>query len=78
MKKVFFVLLGWLGAGAVLSAFGLLNFGIIASQSQLYHFLNMFGALGVVSEAVYKKDWPPAFLNIVWFLVALVSLVMAK
>ncbi|KKU10561.1 MAG: hypothetical protein UX65_C0001G0033 [Parcubacteria group bacterium GW2011_GWB1_46_8] len=74
MKNYVFSVLGWFGAGAILCAFGLLNFGVVGSRDTIYHVFNMLGALGVLIDALHEKDWPPAFLNIVWFLVALVSL----
>lgn len=67
-------ILGWYGAIALLIAYGLLTFGILASDSILYQVINVTGALGIVVNAFGKEDYPPAFLNSVWVLIALVAI----
>ena len=41
----------------------------------VYQLLNLTGALGIIAETLGKKDMQPVVLNIVWGLVALVTLI---
>jgi hypothetical protein len=66
-------LIGWAGAGAIVLAYFLNSFGAI-TVGRLYQFLNLFGAFGVVINSAYHGAWPPAGLNVIWFLIAVTSL----
>ncbi len=72
-KKKIISMFGWVGALSIVSAYALLSFDII-SGGLVYNLLNLIGALLIVIDAFDDKAYPPAALNIVWFLVALVSL----
>ena len=67
---------GWCGTILVVLAYALLSFGILYPHSFWYQFLNFLGALGIVVDTYYKKDYPPEILNIIWMGIALVSLIM--
>jgi len=72
-KKKIISMFGWVGALSIVSAYALLSFDII-SGGLVYNLLNLIVALLIVIDAFDDKAYPPAALNIVWFLVALVSL----
>ncbi len=65
---------GWYGALALLGAFALNSFGILDAQSIGYQLLNLTGASGIVAVSLFRKAYPPAALNAVWFLIAVVAL----
>lgn len=67
--------LGWYGVLAILAAYALLSFNVIAPDSYMYQLLNLTGALGIVTETAYKKDSQPAVLNAVWAMVALTAII---
>jgi hypothetical protein len=73
-KKNAISMLGWIGITLILVAYGLLSFNLIV-KGNLYDVLNLVGALFVVIDAFDDKAYPPAILNIIWFLIALISLV---
>lgn len=66
--------LGWLGAIAIVFAYFALITKVWAEDSLAYDLLNLFGAIGLLIEAGYKKDYQPVFLNFVWAAIALYSL----
>jgi uncharacterized YccA/Bax inhibitor family protein len=66
---------GWYGTIAVLVAYGLLSFNIIASQTLLFQLLNLTGAIGIIIVASYKRVKQVVILNIVWAALALFALV---
>ncbi len=40
--------IGWIGAFAILLAYGLTTFNAISVDSAWYHFLNLVGAIGII------------------------------
>jgi predicted membrane metal-binding protein len=66
---------GWYGVLAILLAYLLLSFNVIASKSLSYQLLNLTGALGIIAEATSKKDTQPAVLNIVWAIIAIFAII---
>ena len=69
-------IVGWYGVLAILIAYVLLSFGAVVVNGILYQALNLTGSMGVLIVATRKKDYQPIVLNVIWGLVALVSLVM--
>jgi len=74
MNKTVIEILGWYGAAAILLAFALSSFGVLSPASLIYQILNLTGALSIFADTMTKKDYQPATLNIVWAMIALVSL----
>jgi hypothetical protein len=67
--------IGWFGVLAILLAYTLLNFGRLDSHNTWYQILNLAGSVALIVNCGIKKDSEPLFLNIVWAIVALLSLV---
>ena len=67
--------IGWYGVLAILLAYLLLSLDVITAHSLAYQLLNLTGALGIIIEALSKKDMQPAVLNIVWACIAIVVLI---
>lgn len=65
---------GWYGALAIITAYGLVSFELISSNSLGYQLLNLTGALGVIVIAVHKGVKQSVVLNIFWSLVAIVAI----
>ncbi len=74
-RTVIVDILGWYGISAVLLAYALTSFEVILPQSNLYHLLNLTGALGIIVEAHSKRDYPAVTLNIIWALIAIASVI---
>ena len=74
-KNIAIDVIGWYGVLALLASYALASFGVIVAHSVTYQALNVTGALGIVIEALSKKDYEPAFLNIVWAVIGIVALV---
>jgi hypothetical protein len=65
---------GWYGVLAILLAYLLVSFNALTTKSPVYQLLNLTGALGIVGEALSKKDVQPAVLNSVWAIIAIIAL----
>ena len=72
---------GWLGAGLILAAYGLLTAGRLKARSIAYQAMNVVGALGFIVNSGYNGAIPSAALNVVWAgigLVAIAGIVKAR
>ena len=74
-KKMLIETIGWYGMAAILLAYVLVSFKVIASDSVTFQLLNLTGALGVAVISLRQKAKQPAALNIIWAIVAAVALV---
>jgi hypothetical protein len=71
----FIDLFGYFGAVLIITGFAFLSLEKIGPQDLSYLTLNFFGGIGIVITAFNRKDYPSGVLNIVFSLIALVSLV---
>lgn len=74
MQKVYQIF-GWTGMFMILIAYFLVSFSLITTQNPIFQLLNLIGSIGIVFVAFTKKDYQPLVLNIVWILIAIVSLI---
>ena len=66
-------IIGWSGALFLLVAFSLVSFKLISSVGFLFPLLNFCGAVGIAYISWKKKAYPPAVLNLIWAMVALIT-----
>jgi hypothetical protein len=59
---------------AILGAYFLISFKILESTSLIFQFLNITGAIGIVTVSLYKKAYQPGVLNIIWAIIALLAI----
>ena len=74
MRK-FIEIFGWYGTVAIVAAYALVSFSILQPTSIWYQLLNGTGAVGIVVDAFYKKDYQPGILNLIWTVIAIVAIV---
>lgn len=67
--------IGWLGAISVLVAYMLGAFGFIDADGFWYTFLNLVGAVGIMTIAIYKRVVQSVVLNAIWIIIAVIALV---
>lgn len=65
--------IGWLGTALIVGAYGLLSQGVIET-GDLYQCMNLAGAIGVGLVCWVKRTWQPFALELVWGIIALLSL----
>lgn len=68
-------LLGWLGTGLIVLAYGLVSSGKLAGKSAQYQLLNFFGALFLGINLLVEQSWPAFTLQVVWAAIAIAALV---
>ena len=70
-----FQVIGWIGMILILAAYFLISFDILTVHNIWYQLMNIVGSFGLVLVAFGRKDWQPMVLNIVWILIAAISLI---
>jgi len=74
-QKIFDEIIWLVGTGLILIAYAHGSFQIIEISSLAYQTMNFLGAVGVMYISFKKKTYQPGFLNLVWALIAFISLV---
>jgi hypothetical protein len=64
--KLAIEVVGWIGATLIIAAYALLSAGRLQGDSRLYHWMNIFGAIGFVVNSGWNGAYPSAALNVVW------------
>ncbi len=72
--KLLIDIIGWIGSIEVIAAYGLNSYQKIKTDSVLFQLLNLTGALFLIVNTIYYRAYPSAFINIVWVIIALLSL----
>jgi Na+/H+ antiporter NhaD/arsenite permease-like protein len=67
--------LGWYGMTVILLAYVLVSFSILSPTGYLYQFLNLTGALSLMLFSFKKKVRQSAFLNMIWAIIGLVTII---
>lgn len=67
-------IIGYVGMIFVLLAYYLISTKKVKYNSVFYQLLNFFGAAGIIFNTFVTKSWPSVLLNIIWALIALLSL----
>ncbi|HVQ43488.1 MAG TPA: hypothetical protein VMT30_00795 [Candidatus Saccharimonadia bacterium] len=65
---------GWYGTVAIVLAYALVSFKIVAADSALYQLLNLTGAAGIIAISALKGVKQSVVLNGFWAAIALVAL----
>ena len=60
---------GWLGAAALLVAYGLVSSGRLHGRSSAFQMLNLTGAAGLLANGIWHGAWPSAALNAIWLII---------
>lgn len=69
-----FEIIGWYGTVAIIAAYALNSFGIIATSNPWYQVLNATGSAGIIVISLRKKVFQSVILNVIWAAIALISL----
>jgi hypothetical protein len=78
MTKFLVDSLGWVGAIALIAAYGCVSFRKIAADSTVYQILNALGSLFLIINTVYYHAYPSAFVNVVWIAIAITARLRIK
>ena len=71
-------ILGWIGSVLVIGAYGLSSYQKISSASHAFQLMNLAGGVLLIINSVYKEAYPFTFINSVWVVIAISSLIRNK
>jgi hypothetical protein len=71
-------IIGFLGAGAIVVAYAMLQFGRLRAQQRLYSAMNAVGAGLILISLAVEPNWPSIAIESFWLLISLVGLVRAQ
>jgi hypothetical protein len=66
---------GWIGALALIVAYGLISWGRVTGSSGSYQSLNIGGSLLLFVNAAWHHAWPSSVVNLVWTGIAVSALI---
>lgn len=78
MAQMLIDIVGWLGALALLAAYGMVSAKRLQGNSPSYQLLNLFGGICLVVNTVYYGAYPSSAVNLVWIGIALYTLARAR
>ena len=76
--EIFTQIMGWVGTFLIVLAYFLVSNNKINATSKKYQILNLLGAIGVGFNVFYQAAWPAFTLNVVWSIIAIISLIKHK
>jgi hypothetical protein len=69
-----FDVVGWLGAAALLAAYGLVSSGRVEGKGRRFQLLNLLGSAGLAANSGFHHAWPSVGLNLVWMIIGVAAL----
>jgi hypothetical protein len=67
-------IIGWVGAVALLAAYGLVSAKRLEGNSVRYQLLNLLGGGLLILNSFYYGAYPSVGVNVVWIVIAIVTL----
>lgn len=68
-------MLGWIGSILVVGAYALNSYQKIKSDSLQFQMMNLVGGVLLIINSIYKEAYPFTFINSVWVVIAVSSLI---
>jgi hypothetical protein len=67
-------IVGWVGAIALLLAYGAVSRGMTQGTSFKYQLVNAVGSVCLLINAAYYRAFPSSFVNLVWIGIAIATI----
>lgn len=67
-------LAGWYGMIALIVAYGLVSFSVIAGDGIMYQLLNLTGGIGLIIVAASKGVVQSVLLNVFWAAIGIIAI----
>lgn len=75
MDKLVFDIIGWAGAIGLLTGYLLFSLGKFDKMLWVYHIFNLSSSALLLVNAIYTHSGPFIFVNTVWSIIAVISIV---
>ncbi|MFM8911550.1 MAG: hypothetical protein ACKOE6_01370 [Flammeovirgaceae bacterium] len=71
-------IMGWAGSFLVVGAYALNSYQKVQSSSVSFQLMNLVGAVLLIINSLYKEAYPFTFINSVWVIIAITSIMKNK
>ena len=78
MLELIINIIGWIGVGLLLLAYGLVSTRKLEGDSPAYQWLNMAGAVMLICNSFYFGAFPSVGVNVAWVGIAIFALLRAR
>lgn len=72
---VWMEVIGWAGSALVVLAYAMLSMNKWKATDRMYQWMNFIGSALLIAFTLYKRAFPPATVNTIWAVIALISLI---
>ena len=76
--ELFSQVIGWVGTSLIVIAYFLVSTKKVEGNSKIYQTLNLLGAIGVGVNVFVQHAWPAVALQVVWGIIAIISLARSR
>lgn len=66
---------GWAGSAMVVLAYAMLSMNKWKANDIIYQWTNFIGSSLLIAFTLYKRAFPPATVNTIWAIIALLSII---
>lgn len=73
--KLLIEIIGWIGSVLVIGAYALNSYQKIKSDSFPFQMMNLIGGILLIINSVYKEAYPFTFINLIWVVIAVTSVI---
>ena len=73
--KALIEIVGWYGTAAIVGAYALVSFSVLAPSSIWYQLLTATGAIGIVVASFAKRAYQPVVVNVIWTVIAILAII---
>lgn len=78
MTRIIIDGIGWIGAAALLAAYGLVSAKRLDGDSAVFQLLNLVGAVCLIINTAYYGAFPSTFVNVVWVGIAVATMLHVR
>jgi hypothetical protein len=75
-NQVWFDVIGWVGAAALLVAYAMVSHKKLEADSATYQLLNISGSILLAANTIFYGSYPSTFVNLIWAGIAVFSIAM--
>lgn len=77
-NQAWFDAIGWVGAAALLVAYGMVSHKKLEGDSSTYQLLNISGSILLAANTIFYGSYPSTFVNLIWAVIAVVAIARRK
>ena len=78
MPTLLINIIGWIGVALLLLSYALVSTRKLEGDSPVYQWLNIIGAILLVSNSLYFGAYPSVGVNLAWIGIAIFALIRTK